>query len=80
MKHLKLLLCYLVLSQFSLHADETLPPLKDNQAPKTFEELWAGYDPAREPLETEVLKQWEETAWCCESSATASEFSMGIKR
>ncbi len=60
MKHLKLLLCYLVLSQFSLHADETLPPLKDNQAPKTFEELWAGYDPAREPLETEVLKQWEE--------------------
>ena len=43
-----------------MFASESLPPLKDGQAPKSFEALWAGYDPAKEPLETEVLKQWEE--------------------
>ena len=57
---LKLLLCFLLLSRSMLYADESLAPLKDGQAPKSFEELWAGYDPAKEPLETEVLKQWEE--------------------
>jgi len=60
LKYPNLLLCFLVLICSLGHADETLPPLKDGQAPKSFEELWAGYDPAKEPLETEVLKQWEE--------------------
>ena len=41
-------------------AEETLPPLRDGQAPQTFEALWAGFDPRREPLETETLKAWEE--------------------
>ena len=39
---------------------ETLPPLKDGRAPHTFEELWAGFDPRREPLDIETLKTWEE--------------------
>ncbi|MEI6647438.1 MAG: DUF6786 family protein, partial [bacterium] len=39
---------------------ESLPPLTDGKAPQTFEELWSGYDPRKEPLETEVLKEWEE--------------------
>ena len=59
-KHLTLLLSVLVLGPSLTYADETLPPLKDSQAPRSVEELWAGYDPAREPVETEVLKQWEE--------------------
>ena len=29
-------------------------------APQSFEELWAGYDPRVEPLEIEILKEWEE--------------------
>jgi cephalosporin-C deacetylase-like acetyl esterase len=41
-------------------AEETLSALKNDKAPQTFEELWAGYDPRKEPLETEVLKEWEE--------------------
>jgi cephalosporin-C deacetylase-like acetyl esterase len=40
--------------------ENSLSPLKDDKVPKNFEELWAGYDPAKEPLETEVLKEWEE--------------------
>ena len=39
---------------------ETLEPLANGQAPQSYEELWAGYDPRREPLEIEVLKEWEQ--------------------
>ena len=28
--------------------------------PQNLDELWAGYDPRREPLETEVVKEWKE--------------------
>jgi hypothetical protein len=43
-----------------LRAEDSLPPLKDGQAPRSYENLWAGYDPCREPLDVEVLKQWKE--------------------
>ena len=36
--------------------NESLPPLKDNLAPQTFADMWAGYDPRVEPLEIETLK------------------------
>ena len=39
--------------------EETLPPLVDGIAPKNFDELWAGYDPRKEPLDVEVLHEWE---------------------
>jgi pimeloyl-ACP methyl ester carboxylesterase len=39
---------------------ETLPPLKDGLAPQTVEEAWAGYDPRAEPIEGEIIKEWEE--------------------
>jgi hypothetical protein len=39
---------------------DTLPPLKDGKAPQTFAELWDGYDPREEPLDVEILKEWEE--------------------
>ena len=64
MKHLFLFLAALWLIPSSvLHAyaeQDSLPPLREGKAPQTFEELWAGYDPRKEPLETEVLKEWEE--------------------
>ncbi|MEI7502569.1 MAG: dienelactone hydrolase family protein [Paludibacter sp.] len=39
---------------------ETLSPLKNGVPPQTFDELWKEFDPRKEPLEIEVLKQWEE--------------------
>ena len=39
---------------------ETLPPLHDGVPPQSFEELWAGFDPRAEPLDIEILKEWEE--------------------
>jgi hypothetical protein len=39
---------------------ETLSALKDGAAPQTHEALWAEFDPRAEPLEVEVLKEWEE--------------------
>ena len=38
---------------------DTLPNLQNGIVPRTFEELWGDYDPRREPLEVEVLKEWE---------------------
>ena len=64
MKHLFLFLAALWLIPLSvLYAyaeQDSLPPLREGKAPQTFEVLWAGYDPRKEPLETEVLKEWEE--------------------
>lgn len=41
-------------------AQETLPPLEDGVAPKTLEQLWAGYDPRREPLGVQITKAWKQ--------------------
>ena len=34
--------------------------LEDGKVPNTFEELWAGFDPQSEPLDVELLKEWEQ--------------------
>jgi pimeloyl-ACP methyl ester carboxylesterase len=39
---------------------ETLPALKDNSAPRNQTEMWMGFDPQAEPLDIEILKEWEE--------------------
>lgn len=39
---------------------ETLPPLVDGHAPQTYDTLWASFDPRAEPLDVEVLHEWEE--------------------
>ncbi|MFG0287035.1 MAG: dienelactone hydrolase family protein [Rhodopirellula sp. JB044] len=45
-------------------AAETLPPLEpgpgNSAAPQTFDQLWNGFDPREEPLDVEVLHEWEE--------------------
>jgi hypothetical protein len=45
---------------------ETLPPLKDGQVPQNLDELWAGFDPLKEPLEAEVTKEWEVDGVACQ--------------
>jgi hypothetical protein len=52
-------LCQLM-SFNALQAQETLPPLRDGQTPQNFAEMWSGFDPRAEPLETELLHEWEE--------------------
>ncbi|MHC4581266.1 MAG: dienelactone hydrolase family protein, partial [Planctomycetota bacterium] len=39
---------------------ETLPPVTEGNVPQNFDDLWAGFDPRAEPLDIEILKQWEE--------------------
>jgi hypothetical protein len=43
-----------------LFAEDTLLPLKDGTILQTVEDLWAGFDPRAEPLDIEVLKEWEQ--------------------
>ena len=42
---------------------ETLPTLSAGIPPQNFKELWTGFDPRTEPLDTEILREWEED--CC---------------
>lgn len=44
---------------------ETLPPLANGIVPANLDELWAGFDPRKEALETEVLKEWELNGVVC---------------
>ena len=44
----------------SARSEETISPLKDGNAPQTLEQLWAGFDPRKEPLDVEVLHEWEQ--------------------
>ena len=59
-------IAYLILAASCLTLDlfaapaETLPPLKNGVAPQTHAELWADFDPRAEPLDVEVLHEWEE--------------------
>lgn len=53
-------LVWMMLAAMQAAAEDSLLPLKDGNAPQTLESLWAGYDPRKEPLEVEVLKEWEQ--------------------
>lgn len=50
----------LVGTTFVSAEQETLPSLRPEQTLDSFEKMWSGFDPRAEPLETEVLKEWEE--------------------
>ncbi len=54
-----LILLLILLTFTSITNAETLPPLLDGKAPQTLKELWASFNPQAEPLETEILKEWE---------------------
>lgn len=45
--------------------EETLPPLLDGRAPKSIDDIWGGFDPQKEPLEVQVLKEWTEDGLVC---------------
>ena len=47
-------------ARVNAQATETLPPLKDGVAAQDFQQMWAGFDARAEPLEIELLKEWEE--------------------
>ncbi len=46
-------------------AQDSLPPLKDGKPPQNLEELWGAYDPRRESLETQVVREWREGDLTC---------------
>ena len=45
--------------------EESLPPLKDGEVPQNLNQLWSGYDPCKEPLAIEIVKQWEQGGAVC---------------
>ena len=54
---------YLLIVFFSFldaEVTNTLPLLDENEIPRTHAAMWRGFDPRLEPLETEILKEWEQ--------------------
>lgn len=39
---------------------DSLPPLQEGKIPVTWDQLWSGYDPAKDPLETLIVREWKE--------------------
>ena len=39
---------------------DTLPPYQEGAVPQNYVDLWADFDPRKEPLDVEVLHSWEE--------------------
>ncbi|CAA6692466.1 MULTISPECIES: dienelactone hydrolase family protein [unclassified Lentimonas] len=60
MKYLNSILLLLLAGTLSQADPETLAPLESDGAPQTFEALWSGFNPRAEPLDVEVLQEWEE--------------------
>lgn len=59
------ILAFVLLAMFSTATiaakeAETLPSLQNGIAPQNFEQMWAGFDPQAEPLETDVVSEWTE--------------------
>ena len=44
----------------SVVAQNSLPSLEPGKVAQTVEELWAGYDPRIEPLDVEMIREWDE--------------------
>ncbi len=42
------------------NAADSLPQLRGGKAPTNLDELWGDYDPRKEPLETQVVREWQE--------------------
>jgi hypothetical protein len=53
-------LMLIVAMRIAAFGQDMFSRIEDGKAPETFEELWAGLDPRREPLDVEILKKWEE--------------------
>jgi len=49
-----------LLSAGKLVAQDSLPPLDGRPAPTNLAEMWQGFDPLRDALETEIVREWQE--------------------
>ncbi|MBL7106835.1 MAG: acetylxylan esterase [Phycisphaerae bacterium] len=41
-------------------AGDSLTPLKLGKSPTTWQQLWGNYDPAKDPLEIQIVREWKE--------------------
>ena len=52
--------CALVMVGTELKAEDTFEPYASSDVPKTAVALWEEYDPRKEPLDIEIVQEWEE--------------------
>ena len=51
--------CALGIVSTELNAKDTFEPYAFSDVPKTAGALWEDYDPRREPLDIEIVQEWE---------------------
>ena len=51
---------FLLTGWAQVHAEDSLPPLNGRPAPTNLAEMWQGFDPLRDPLDTEIVREWKE--------------------
>ena len=51
--------CALVMGSAELQAEDTFEPYASSDVPKTAVALWEEYDPRKEPLDIEIVQEWE---------------------
>ncbi len=57
-RRLCLLICFLVAGHGL--AAESLPPLEEEKVPQGVKELWTDYDSTKEPLDVNIVREWQE--------------------
>lgn len=50
----------------SAASQDCLPPSRNGMAPENLNELWAGFDPRKEPISTRIIKEWEQEEIICQ--------------
>ena len=50
----------LLMGWAQIRAEDSLPPLEGRPAPTNLQEMWRGCDPLRDPLDTEIVREWKE--------------------
>ncbi len=65
MNHRRLLRCILNVIVTALVPPSSTSNAENAEIPRTLDQLWSDFDPRRDPLEIEVLKEWEEDGIVC---------------
>ncbi|MDG1354944.1 MAG: acetylxylan esterase, partial [Opitutales bacterium] len=61
----------------NVFAKNSLPSIEKGEVPQNVEELWANYDPRAEPLDVQIIREWDEVYEGKEIKAQMLTFTVG---
>ncbi len=61
----------------NVFAKNSLPSIEKGEVPQNVEELWANYDPRAEPLDVQIIREWDEVYESREIKVQMLTFTVG---